>query len=204
MPQGFAVDGVASSAECAELVALADAHARPGEGYGGDEHYLGAGESYLGLMAVPTDAGGAPLEARLRVIALVESMRRWLVRRTGEGALRCGTAFVTKRTGVEGAARGALSHPWHRDHDTRGEDDAWRLYTAVLYLNDGFEGGELAFPLDGREAWTCEPRVGRMVAFDGRQEHGVLSIVSGTRYTLVGWYGLAGPGHPPLPAGYLR
>ena len=61
-----------------------------------------------------------------------------------------------------------------------------RTYSAVVYLNDDYEGGQTYFA-DGPE---IEVEVGKMIAFpaDIKYAHGVKKILSGQRYTLALWY----------------
>jgi predicted 2-oxoglutarate/Fe(II)-dependent dioxygenase YbiX len=81
--------------------------------------------------------------------------------------------------------------------------------TAIYYLNDEFEGGEIVFD---RQQLTVKPRRGLLLAFrsDAAHAHEVLPVRRGIRYTLVIWFtpqerfaiaacrGSALPG--PLPA----
>jgi len=58
-------------------------------------------------------------------------------------------------------------------------------YAAVLYLNDGFGGGETFFE-DGR---AVAPRTGTLVGFHGAsRRHGVRTVTSGTRLTMPMWF----------------
>jgi len=54
-------------------------------------------------------------------------------------------------------------------------------YSFVLFLNEGFEGGELVF-----NHTTIKPKVGTMVYFTGEEGHRVENTI-GKRYTLVGF-----------------
>ncbi|XP_011298276.1 prolyl 3-hydroxylase 2 [Fopius arisanus] len=71
----------------------------------------------------------------------------------------------------------------------------WRNYSAIVYLNDDFEGGEFVFSSDPK-AKTIEssvkPKCGRMVAFsaDGTNLHGVRGIKKGKRCALALWFTL--------------
>jgi hypothetical protein len=63
----------------------------------------------------------------------------------------------------------------------------WRKYTAVIYLNQDFQGGELYFPNQG----VClSPEPNSLAFFPGALEylHGVKMITSGTRYTLASFW----------------
>lgn len=68
---------------------------------------------------------------------------------------------------------------WERHSDNSGGNDI--KYGVVLYLNDDFDGGELYYPnLD----LTVIPEKGMLVYHLGNQEHEVLKVISGDRYTL--------------------
>jgi predicted 2-oxoglutarate/Fe(II)-dependent dioxygenase YbiX len=56
------------------------------------------------------------------------------------------------------------------------------MYSALIYLNDDYEGGELCFPLHGIE---IKPKPGTLIMFPGNcmYLHEVKEVVSGQRYT---------------------
>ena len=58
-------------------------------------------------------------------------------------------------------------------------------YSAVIYMNDNFEGGEIIFPKLGIER---KPKKGSAVIFPSHLEHGVKPVVSGRRYSMNIWY----------------
>jgi SAM-dependent methyltransferase len=59
----------------------------------------------------------------------------------------------------------------------------YRKYSAVIYLNDDYEGGQTTFP----EFGNIEPKKGKMVVFPSNYKHGV-NKVYGERYTLPLWF----------------
>lgn len=68
---------------------------------------------------------------------------------------------------------------WESHSDNSGDDEI--KYGVVLYLNDNFNGGELYYPdLD----IIVKPEKGMLVYHLGDQEHEVLKVISGDRYTL--------------------
>ena len=68
---------------------------------------------------------------------------------------------------------------WERHSDNSGGSEI--KYGVVLYLNDNFEGGELYYPnLD----LVIKPEKGMLVYHPGDEEHEVLKVISGNRYTL--------------------
>ncbi len=62
-----------------------------------------------------------------------------------------------------------------------------RLLSAVLYLNDDFEGGELHF---SRQGLTYNPEAGSLVVFPSNFcfPHASLPIHNGTKYAVVTWF----------------
>jgi predicted 2-oxoglutarate/Fe(II)-dependent dioxygenase YbiX len=84
-------------------------------------------------------------------------------------------------------------HSAHADN-RRLEGDAWvpnhtpqRSFSAIVYLNSDFEGGEIDFPDLGQR---IKPTAGLLVAFpsDERYVHQVLPVTAGKRYSLALWF----------------
>ena len=85
------------------------------------------------------------------------------------------------------------SHIPHADNERR-EDRKWvpnhtpqRGYTALVYLNDDFTGGELVFPAPDV---LITPQPGLLVSFPGNHKfvHAVPKVRSGKRYSLPVWF----------------
>jgi hypothetical protein len=74
---------------------------------------------------------------------------------------------------------------FHSDNSTDGEYNAFERskWATFVYLNDDFDGGELAFK---DSDIVMKPKVGMLAAFNGgaHNEHEVRLIKSGTRYTI--------------------
>ncbi|MGD8733442.1 MAG: 2OG-Fe(II) oxygenase [Gammaproteobacteria bacterium] len=72
---------------------------------------------------------------------------------------------------------------WHRVMD--------RDFSVLIYLNDDFAGGQLAFPRRGE---TIRPETGMLVAFpsDHRFAHAALPVTGGRRYVIVTWAAVLG------------
>lgn len=75
------------------------------------------------------------------------------------------------------------------------EDPAytWRDYSAILYLNDDFDGGEFFFVENQRKRHVqgvVRPRCGRVVAFSagGENLHGVAGVRNGKRCAAALWF----------------
>jgi 2OG-Fe(II) oxygenase superfamily len=80
-------------------------------------------------------------------------------------------------------------HPLHRDNckeDGSPNHTPNRVWSSIVYLADGFEGGELVFPGRG----TLKPLGGMLVAFPSGHDypHEVLPVTNGRRYTLAIWF----------------
>lgn len=98
--------------------------------------------------------------------------------------------------------RDDLSHEIHADnciikYDGQCIQDnaayTWRDYSAILYLNENFDGGEFFFAGDraGRNVQSVvSPRCGRMVAFSAGSEnlHGVRAVHYGRRCAVALWF----------------
>ena len=85
-------------------------------------------------------------------------------------------------------------HSQHADNCRQNETGDWvpnhtpqRDASAIYYLNDTFEGGEIVFD---REGILVKPRRGLLLAFpsDGDHVHEVLPVRSGVRYTMPIWF----------------
>lgn len=85
-------------------------------------------------------------------------------------------------------------HSQHADNCRQNETGDWvpnhtpqRDASAIYYLNDTFEGGEIVFD---RERVVVKPRRGLLLAFpsDGDHVHEVLPVRSGIRYTMPIWF----------------
>lgn len=95
-------------------------------------------------------------------------------------------------------------YKWHADAYNREPlTDTWHRFTdrdisVILYLNDGFTGGNLSFYYFN---YSLRPRKGDLVLFpsDYRYVHQAEAVLSGTRYAVVTWATAAG-GNRILPA----
>lgn len=83
-------------------------------------------------------------------------------------------------------------HPLHCDNVEVGQDGKWRPnhtpqrdYSALIYLNSDFSGGELHLP--GR--FEIKPEEGLLVGFPSTQDfpHEVYPVTDGVRYSLPVW-----------------
>lgn len=93
------------------------------------------------------------------------------------------------------AAMGAGGHhDRHADNCRQNEQGEWvanhtphRDVSAIYYLNDAFEGGEIVFD---RAHLVVKPRRGLLLAFpsDADHVHEILPVRSGARYTMAIWF----------------
>lgn len=72
-----------------------------------------------------------------------------------------------------------------RAHNDTATEFSSRCISAVLYLNDEYEGGSLFFP---RLGLSYKPTTGELVLFPSEYLHAVAPVVSGVRYCFVGFY----------------
>ncbi len=70
--------------------------------------------------------------------------------------------------------------------DICGDGFPERQYTAIIYLNDDYVGGELVIPANNQK---IKPKKGMVVFFEGgRILHGVNEVKKGVRYTIPMWF----------------
>jgi hypothetical protein len=92
------------------------------------------------------------------------------------GVEKIGTGFGSDKVGENG------QNP-HCDH----WGDGGKIYTAVLYLNDQYEGGKITFykNLELDNPISYNPKTGSLIFFDGHTSHSVENVVSGERSSIV-------------------
>jgi hypothetical protein len=94
--------------------------------------------------------------------------------------LACDATVCVRWTGQE-----LTPHYDCKQLDGRPNDTAWREWSAVLYLNDDYHGGELVMPHAGL---VYKPRAGSLVVFRADALHGVRACSDGMRYTCAMWF----------------
>ncbi|APQ11069.1 hypothetical protein BJP27_06000 [Pseudomonas oryzihabitans] len=72
-----------------------------------------------------------------------------------------------------------------RPHNDTATEFSARCVSAILYLNEDYEGGELLFP---RIDLYHKARAGELLLFPSEYLHAVAPISSGTRYCFVGFF----------------
>jgi hypothetical protein len=81
---------------------------------------------------------------------------------------------------------GSYALPHSDSADIDGSYGAWQMnkYACILYLNSGYEGGQVYFPQHDIEV---APEAGSALLFEGSPQylHGVKEITSGERFTIL-------------------
>lgn len=82
----------------------------------------------------------------------------------------------------------SLPNSYMHKHIDAGDEYSHFKYSAVMYLNDNFDGGELVFP---NINYTYKPKAGDIVFFpsdDDNYEHMVNVLKNGKRYVVGFWF----------------
>ncbi|KAJ7985201.1 hypothetical protein DPEC_G00349620 [Dallia pectoralis] len=203
------LDGVLDQKECDTVLRLATAAASAGDGYRGRRSPHTPHEKFEGLTvlrAVKLTQDGMVNQSDAKLLLEMGDTVRTLLSSyfRSPSDLYFSYTHLVCRSAITGNQKGRLdlSHPVHVDNcllepETR---QCWREppalthrdLSAVLYLNDDFEGGELFFT--DRDAKTVTARVkptcGRLVGFSSGpvNPHGVTAVTAGRRCALALWF----------------
>lgn len=110
--------------------------------------------------------------------SLEQSLKAWLNSLRASIPGRFGLGAVIPELTLLCRAPDGSAMPGHRDY-------SWRSYSAILYLNDEFEGGETCFEDGGR----IRPETGKLAIFPGSAlEHWVEPVHGGARYNVSLWW----------------
>ncbi|XP_019735738.1 prolyl 3-hydroxylase 2 [Hippocampus comes] len=207
--QRMLVDDVLTEDECAELQQMAQTITMAGDGYNGRSSPHTPNEKFAGATVlkaleygyegrVPMKSAHLFYDASTRVRNIILS--HFMVNTT----LHFSYTHLVCRSAITGQQdhRNDLSHPIHGDNCLLDPEanECWRQapaythrdYSALLYLNGDFEGGEIFFTqLDAKTVTaTVKPKCGRMVAFTSGREnpHGVKAVTDGQRCALALWF----------------
>jgi hypothetical protein len=183
------VPGLATPEECARLVSYAEKNLIVGDGYGGDANPHTQTETFYGFTVVGAPAK-QPDPDHVLCLDVIKRARRAVMRHFGLRFLWLDYAHMVKREPIPGKAHAAdeLSHPWH--YDDQSDHVKHRTHTAILYLNDQFEGGLTQFKEASFGPFRqVQPETGKMIAFDvAHNAHAVSKLVSGERYVVNMWF----------------
>lgn len=209
--QRVVMDGVISDAECQELQRLTNAAATSGDGYRGQTSPHTPNEKFYGVTVLKAlklgQEGKVPLHSAHMYYNVTEKVRRVM-----ESYFRLDTplyfsySHLVCRTAIEEsqAERKDSSHPVHVDNCILNAESlvcvkeppayTFRDYSAILYLNGDFDGGNFYFTELDAKTVTAEvqPQCGRAVGFSSGSEnpHGVKAVTRGQRCAIALWFTL--------------
>ncbi|XP_034030360.1 LOW QUALITY PROTEIN: prolyl 3-hydroxylase 3 [Thalassophryne amazonica] len=203
------LDGVMTQKECDTILQLTTAALSAGDGYRGRQSPHTPHETFEGLTVLRA--------AKLAQDGMVNQSDARLLHELGErvtvllhsyfnspSGLFVSFTHLVCRSAIAGDQEGRLdlSHPVHVDNCLLEPDakQCWkeppafihRDLSAVLYLNDDFEGGELFFTTRDAKTVTArvKPSCGRLVGFSSGpvNPHGVTAVTRGRRCALALWF----------------
>ncbi|KAF4533425.1 hypothetical protein B566_EDAN001150 [Ephemera danica] len=205
----FLAEGFASWGECNELLQLAQVAAVQGDGYNGKsphtDHEKFEGVT-LGRAALLVYFGLMETRVLEMFLKLSERVKNYVERYFNvKEKLYFTFTHLVCRSAIDSTGlrnKTDLSHAIHADNcnlQANGEcifahpAYTWRSYSAILYLNDDFEGGEFIFASDIKAAniqSLVQPKCGRLVGFSSGKEnlHGVKGVLRGSRCALGLWF----------------
>lgn len=209
--QRVVLDGFLSEDECRELQRLSNAAASAGDGYGGKTSPHTPNEKFYGVTVYKALKLGqerrVPMKSALLYYNATDKVRRVI-----ESYFRLDTplyfsySHLVCRTSIEEKQedRQDLSHPVHVDNCILNAEAlvcvkehpayTFRDYSAILYLNEDFEGGNFYFTeLDAKTVTAqVRPQCGRVVGFSSGEEnpHGVQAVTKGQRCAVALWFTL--------------
>ncbi|XP_067898933.1 prolyl 3-hydroxylase 2 isoform X2 [Heterodontus francisci] len=209
--QRVLLDDVITAQECYDLYQLASAITMAGDGYRGKMSPHTPNERFEGATVYKAllygYEGRIPLH-RAQLFYNVSEKARKIIQSYFmlNSTLYFSYTHLVCRTAIEGQQdnRNDLSHPIHADNCLLDPDanECWkeppaytfRDYSAILYLNGDFEGGEFIFTeIDAKTITAAvKPQCGRMVGFSSGEEnpHGVKAVTKGQRCAVALWFTL--------------
>uniref|UniRef100_A0A2K6LE49 procollagen-proline 3-dioxygenase n=2 Tax=Rhinopithecus TaxID=542827 RepID=A0A2K6LE49_RHIBE len=209
--QRVVMDGVISDHECQELQRLTNVAATSGDGYRGQTSPHTPNEKFYGVTVFKAlklgQEGKVPLQSAHLYYNVTEKVRRIM-----ESYFRLDTplyfsySHLVCRTAIDEvqAERKDDSHPVHVDNCILNAETlvcvkeppayTFRDYSAILYLNGDFDGGNFYFTELDAKTVTAEvqPQCGRAVGFSSGTEnpHGVKAVTRGQRCAIALWFTL--------------
>lgn len=209
--QRVLLDDVLSEDECRELQRLSNAAALKGDGYRGRPSPHSPSETFQGVTVLKAvklgQEGKVPLKSARLFFDLSEKVKKVLESYFRlDRPLYFSYSHLVCRSAIDEKQedRADLSHPVHVDNcllvselnECIKEPPAYthRDYSAILYLNDDFEGGDFIFTELDAKTVTAEvrPQCGRVVGFGAGKEnpHGVRAVTKGQRCAVALWFTL--------------
>lgn len=209
--QRVQLDNVISEEECRQIRRLATTITQAGDGYRGKFSPHTPNEKFEGAAVLKALKFGAEGRVPLRSARLFYDISE-KTRKIIESYFRLNSTLyfsythLVCRTALHGQQdqRNDLSHPIHADNCLLDPEanECWkeapaytyRDYSAILYLNGDFEGGEFVFTeMDAKTVTaSIKPKCGRMVGFSsgGENPHGVKAVTRGQRCAVAVWFTL--------------
>lgn len=209
--QRVLLDNVLSEEQCRELHSVASGIMLVGDGYRGKTSPHTPNEKFEGATVLKAlkfgYEGRVPLKSARLFYDISEKARKivesyFLLNST----LYFSYTHMVCRTALSGQQdrRNDLSHPIHADNCLLDPEanECWkeppaytfRDYSALLYMNDDFEGGEFIFTeMDAKTVTaSIKPKCGRMISFSsgGENPHGVKAVTKGQRCAVALWFTL--------------
>ncbi|XP_072789331.1 prolyl 3-hydroxylase 2 isoform X2 [Taeniopygia guttata] len=209
--QRVLLDNVISEEQCRELHRVASGIMLAGDGYRGKTSPHTPNERFEGATVLKAlkygYEGRVPLRSARLFYDISEKARRivesyFLLNST----LYFSYTHLVCRTALSGQQerRNDLSHPIHADNCLLDPEanECWkeppaytfRDYSALLYMNADFEGGEFIFTeMDAKTVTaSIKPKCGRMISFSsgGENPHGVKAVTKGQRCAVALWFTL--------------
>ncbi|KAI5139780.1 Prolyl 3-Hydroxylase 1 [Manis pentadactyla] len=209
--QRVVMDGVISDDECLELQRLTNAAATSGDGYRGQTSPHTPSEKFYGVTVFKAlklgQEGKVPLQSAHLYYNVTEKVRRVMESYFRlDAPLYFSYSHLVCRTAIEEAQaeRKDSSHPVHVDNCILNAEAlvcikeppayTFRDYSAILYLNGDFDGGDFYFTELDAKTVTAEvqPQCGRAVGFSSGMEnpHGVKAVTRGQRCAIALWFTL--------------
>ena len=162
--------GVLSAALCADLCSLYD-----------DRVHLSKHKDYSGWPVLYWEQVRAHAPDEVIAIKTLTVDIPVRIARSGQGWHLIETILMA----ALGPGGHHIAHADNRTLDGKPNHTPQRSFSAIVYLNNEFMGGELDFPDRGEQ---IEPHAGLMVAFPSDYVHQVLPVTAGKRYSLNLWF----------------
>ncbi|XP_046553099.1 prolyl 3-hydroxylase 1-like isoform X2 [Haliotis rubra] len=198
-------DGLAKDEECQTLTNLVLTHGTEGSGYEGNSFPHTLQENFKGFTMIDAwelaNSEKVSYAAVELFVDLSERSRLFTEKYFNvTKPLYFDFTHLVCRSAIDDSNldRSDLSHPVHADNCMLKPDGSCpkefpayiqRDYSAILYLNHEFEGGEFFFAHKNKSAQVnVSPKCGRLVSFNAGEFHGVKAVVKGTRCALALWF----------------
>ncbi|KAK4871674.1 hypothetical protein RN001_015798 [Aquatica leii] len=204
----FVVDGLLTPTECKTMLRIAQDFAQKGDGYKGNPTPHTVLETFKGISigraALLFHFGRVNYRELYLYLKSTEIAKKLLEDNFSiKQTLYFTYTHLVCRSSLSGNKnRTDFSHSIHADNCNIGENGIcrkslpayiWRDYSAIIYLNNNFDGGDFIFSQDMFGNFiqsTIKPKCGRMIGFSSGAEnlHGVKAVTRGTRCAIAIWF----------------